>query len=242
MASGEALFPALAGCAGVVAAAVFIAKTNDDTKQGEFAVGDRVEVADAADGPWLRGVVTSLYPIVVKVNGQNENDVFKFVRKEGTSGDTATAVTAENANASAQAVARTTAAQGLVPPEKPAVVTTPAQRQPTSMQAEQMRGAVKKLPPKTQEALDKWIKLSETDRNGMIALNLLVCVLFLGIAVMVVVLFIGFFQVNVFELETYKNWRGTLKKMWTELNKLQASPAAKKAAAKLSAGVRSTEL
>merc|ERR1711948_56942 len=116
----------------------------------------------------------------------------------------------------------------VVPPQEQRGLTTPAQRRLTQEQADQIRGIKKKLPPKTQEALERWAKMSETDRKGMLAMNLLVLVLILGILCMLVIVLIGFFQVNPFELVTYKNWRGTLQKIGQQLKGLHV-PAKKSA-------------
>ncbi|CAK0903869.1 unnamed protein product [Prorocentrum cordatum] len=85
--SGEALMPLLAGGAGICAAAAFIASSNGEMKQGEFAIADRVEVRDGEGEPWRHGIIVSLWPIMVKVDGREEGLNFNLIRKEGSSDD-----------------------------------------------------------------------------------------------------------------------------------------------------------
>lgn len=214
--SGEALMPLLAGGAGICAAAAFIASSNGEVKQGEFAVADRVEVRDGEGEPWRPGVVASLWPIMVRVDGREEGLSFKLIRKEGSSDD-GQETRGDPAESSDAVVGGASAGKEQRPEAEPAVTPRSGPDPALVARGEQLRS---RLTPEQKDAIEKWINMSETDKKGLILLNVLVCIVFVGLLLGAAIFFIIHFDINPFDMDTWKNLPQTLQKFSKSFNSM----------------------
>mmetsp|Transcript_46426 Transcript_46426/g.105894 ORF Transcript_46426/g.105894 Transcript_46426/m.105894 type:complete len:223 (+) Transcript_46426:3-671(+) len=208
--------PLLAGGAGICAAAAFIASSNGEMKQGEFAIADRVEVRDGEGEPWRHGIIVSLWPIMVKVDGREEGLNFNLIRKEGSSDDgreTKEGLAEASGTAAGGAPARKEPRPEVVPPETPRSGPDPA----LVARGEELRS---RLTPEQKDAIEKWINMSESDKKGLILLNVLVCIVFVGLALAASILFIIHFEINPFDMDTWRNLPQTLQKVSKSFNSM----------------------
>merc|ERR1712066_60837 len=90
----------------------------------------------------------------------------------------------------------------------------------TPEQEQQIRQRMKKLPPETKEALEKWINMNESSKMGILAVNCLFVIFFLGIFMLFAAYLISEHNVNIFQLETWTDGSATLQKILRNLQKV----------------------
>ncbi|CAE8595840.1 unnamed protein product [Polarella glacialis] len=86
------------------------------------------------------------------------------------------------------------------------------QRQPqplgkglTLEQESRIRDGVRRLPPESRKALQDWLNMEDGNKMALLAMNCLVLILVLGMLLIGAACLIGFYEVNVFDLETWRN-------------------------------------
>mmetsp|Transcript_46792 Transcript_46792/g.106112 ORF Transcript_46792/g.106112 Transcript_46792/m.106112 type:complete len:196 (-) Transcript_46792:70-657(-) len=94
-----------------------------------------------------------------------------------------------------------------------------ARRRMTPEQEQQIRQRMKQLPPDTKKALDEWVNMSESSKMGLLAVNCLFVILFLGLFLLFAAYLISEHNVNIFQLETWTDGSATLKKLMKSMHK-----------------------
>jgi len=75
-----------------------------------------------------------------------------------------------------------------------------------------------RLTPEQRDAIEKWINMSETDKKGLMLLNLLVFIMVLGVMLALAAFLIIHFEINVFSLDTWRNLPETMQKVSKAFN------------------------
>ncbi|CAK0838594.1 unnamed protein product [Prorocentrum cordatum] len=91
---------------------------------------------------------------------------------------------------------------------------------PRSLPPHSGSGRAWRLTPEQKDAIEKWINMSESDKKGLILLNVLVCIVFVGLALAASILFIIHFEINPFDMDTWRNLPQTLQKVSKSFNSM----------------------
>merc|ERR1712113_752483 len=75
------------------------------------------------------------------------------------------------------------------------------------------------LTPQEREALDNWLKHGETNKWALVAMNCLVMLTAVGFCVLLAAYLIIVHEVNVFELETWKDPGRVVQQIWRDLQR-----------------------